>query len=210
MKRLTDSFGRLLDASVEGRAAFWRWYSESKLRDEKRRPLLLFHGTALDFREFQRTEGWYGCGIYLTSQPEVASRYADERAEADDSTGALVIPVYARMTRPYEFHVQVDGTSSIEQLLRKLHFANRQIDRAMERGEAGELARQCLEERGYDGLIASDPLEGAEYLVFDPEQVKSAIGNSGAWDGDSPDLCDMADDIDLELEQERDLEAPRV
>lgn len=46
---------------------------------------------------------------------------------------------------------------------------------------------------GYDGVVFSDPSStGASisYVVFRPEQIKSATHNSGAFDPDNPDMTD--------------------
>ncbi len=46
---------------------------------------------------------------------------------------------------------------------------------------------------GYDGVVFSDPSStGApiSYVVFKPEQIKSATNNSGAFDPNNPDMTD--------------------
>lgn len=46
--------------------------------------------------------------------------------------------------------------------------------------------------QGYDGLIYKNEFEGDgtqdSYVVFNPEQIKSAIGNNGDFDGQNPDI----------------------
>jgi hypothetical protein len=41
----------------------------------------------------------------------------------------------------------------------------------------GERTLECIK-LGYDGLISDDNV----FLVFHPNQIKSAIGNDGSWD----------------------------
>lgn len=50
--------------------------------------------------------------------------------------------------------------------------------------------KTALKERGYDGVIYQNEVEGRgeSYIVFDPEQVKSATGNMGAFDPTNPDI----------------------
>jgi hypothetical protein len=57
--------------------------------------------------------------------------------------------------------------------------------------------RAKLEAEGYDGIIAP-AVEGGrfgEIVVFRPEQIKSAIGNSGKFDPNSPSLTDPIADF---------------
>jgi len=42
--------------------------------------------------------------------------------------------------------------------------------------------------QGHDGVIATHADGAKEYVVFDPSQIKSAIGNSGAFDTANHDI----------------------
>jgi hypothetical protein len=85
-----------------------------------------------------------------------------------------VIPVYLAMQNPYIATVQDKEEGML----------------AEHRGDKAWAAkrRQALEDLGYDGVILNyEHREGeknqrpSEFVVFNPEQVKSAIGNSGAF-----------------------------
>ena len=43
----------------------------------------------------------------------------------------------------------------------------------------------ALKAKGHDGIIYND---GEEIIVFEPTQIKSAIGNRGTYDPDDPDI----------------------
>jgi hypothetical protein len=47
---------------------------------------------------------------------------------------------------------------------------------------------QTIRNSGFDGIIAHRPDGSKEYVAFKPEQVKSAIGNSGKFDPTNPDI----------------------
>ena len=57
---------------------------------------------------------------------------------------------------------------------------------------AADLARQAkdrLRSQGYDGIRYKNEVEGGtSWIAFDPEQVKSAIGNRGTFDPTNPDI----------------------
>lgn len=65
-------------------------------------------------------------------------------------------------------------------------------------GIARELADQAkarLKDEGFDGLKYNNQVEGGKaWVAFEPEQVKSAIGNSGAYDKESGSLTDVGKD----------------
>jgi hypothetical protein len=54
------------------------------------------------------------------------------------------------------------------------------------------VAEKAIRRNGYDGLVYNNKVEGKgdSYAVFDPKQIKSAIGNSGAFDPKSGSLTD--------------------
>lgn len=54
--------------------------------------------------------------------------------------------------------------------------------------KAEKIGADELKRRGYDGVIASEGRQGISYAVFDPIQIKSAIGNQGTFDPENPDI----------------------
>lgn len=66
--------------------------------------------------------------------------------------------------------------------------------------ETAKIIRKAIR-AGNDGVIfMSGECGGQDYVVFEPTQIKSAIGNSGAFDPDNPSLTDR--DASRELEPE--------
>lgn len=84
-------------------------------------------------------------------------------SEYTDGDGGNVTPVYLRITNPYE--VTVDQWNSGE-------------------GLTPRAARRA----GYDGYIIRGQDGGDTFIVFRPEQIKSAIGNRGTFDPANPDI----------------------
>lgn len=59
--------------------------------------------------------------------------------------------------------------------------------------------RSQLREQGYDGIVYRNDMEGGtSYVIFDPEQVKSATGNEGAFNPKDPDIT-AALNVPIEL-----------
>jgi hypothetical protein len=69
--------------------------------------------------------------------------------------------------------------------------ANRLIAR-MRRQDTGYIEDELrleLQKMGHDGIIVESATSpGREYIVFDPEQIKSALGNRGTYDPSNPDI----------------------
>lgn len=146
--------------------AFQRWFGNSKVVDENGSPLVVYHGTTKEFTAFDRakaTSGRYGAGFYFGS-PTDASRRADVEE-------GRVIPAYLNISNP--------APDSVWYPIRQAMF-NGQI--------TAEEMRSTLEAQGYDGLILRRGDRNREYVVFRPEQIKSAIGNFGTYDPNNPDI----------------------
>jgi len=162
---------------------FKKWFGDSKVADEKGKPLVVYHGTASDITSFKQGDGWYGKGIYLTDNPEYASDFATEGSD-DGETGANVIPAYVSLQRPFIFREKLNDTASNVQLMKQLGFSEAEINKSFENER--DLIRPKLDALGHDGIIVLSAEGRNEYVAFKPEQIKSAIGNSGAFDNKNP------------------------
>jgi hypothetical protein len=103
-------------------------------------------------------EGWAATELQKTAPPEL-------RAAPTDSAGTIA-------TMQYEL----------------LHNAGL---KGMRWGDVGAVARmKALAERaGYDGIhIEDDKNLGDAWIAFRPEQIKSALGNTGAFSRENPDI----------------------
>jgi len=145
--------------------AFKRWFGGSKVVDVSGNPLRVFHGTASDVQAFDSDfigDGnggmdW-GQGFYFTDQPAAASAYAQ-------GDGGNVMPVFLNIQNP----------AGREVVSRVMDEPGAEMDT--------DYVQQRLRAMGYDGIIINHKT-GKEIVVFDPGQVKSAIGNNGNFDPD--------------------------
>lgn len=145
---------------------FKRWFGDSKVVDADGNPLAVYHGTADDIQEFRigtnfkQGHGKQIEGIYFSQLASTASAYARSAANAKDASteidGANVIPAYVSLQNPLFV-----GTANPD-------FTKR--------------TKADLEQEGYDGVIRRNA-DGdfVEIIAFHPTQIKSAIGNSGAF-----------------------------
>jgi hypothetical protein len=71
---------------------------------------------------------------------------------------------------------------------------------ANERAQRFKLIREYLKSKGYDGITYPNEYEGEgeSYIAFDPTQIKSAIGNSGSFDPNDPNILRNREKSDYE------------
>ena len=171
----TNSKGQQIHPTEEGVRNFWKWFSGSRVVDDQGRPLVVYHGTGIGrgFDEFKGSESdMKGSlrkkgAIYFHSNPEGAKFWA-ETGFGRGWTGSIV-PVYLKLENPNIFEPFTDWMDF----------------------------RQETNKGNYDGVIndvvnaSGDPLSnvfkkntksyGKQFIVFEPNQIKSATGNLGTF-----------------------------
>lgn len=155
--------------------SFAKWFGTSKTIDTNGKPRVFYHGTTADITSFQEDKltekdaGWYGRGIYLTSDPDAASAYANyEELQGNELSGSpRVIPAFVALKNPYFWPEGRKAALSPEE---------------------AQTIRTEIEADGYDGIIVpnnfADPKYASQYevIAFKAGQIKSATGNNGDFD----------------------------
>lgn len=164
---------------------FRAWFGDSKVVDEAGEPLVLYHGTNASFNRFDPDMSREGDGVVFASPNRaVASDFALFRTEWG---GANVMPIYAKAKRLLDV---AGGGRPIRQVE-----SGEKIDGM----KYGESLRNYAKRAGYDGIRFRDvtddvgpdmPPVADVYALFNPEQIKSATGNSGKFDPASDSLTD--------------------
>jgi hypothetical protein len=133
-----------------------------------------YHGTKQDIAEFdinsknKKDFGWLGKGVYISPFTSIAQNYANIKK---GDNGPNVIPLYAKINNP----IMADETLKYS---------------LMNKSEAA-IGKWTLEQiaKGFDSVIMTlDGSEIAEVVIFDPNQLKSAIGNNGDYSTESNDI----------------------
>jgi len=142
---------------------FATWFGDSKVVDENGEPLVVYHGAKTGFDEFDPTKTSSGeSAFFFTTNKEYASNEAKTR-----KGGGSVLPVYLASQNPNEIDYQGGDWSGDKQDL------------------------QTSISGGFDGMIrrnVQSKLWGVkfdEYVVFSPNQIKSATANRGTYSRDS-------------------------
>ena len=164
---------------------FKAWFKDSKVVDADGKPLVVYHGTyslpGFDGGEFSfdakgiNDFGDADLGFFFGG-PNVANAFAGNDTESG------ILPVYLSIQNP----LSVRGAEYV-----------RMLDE-FKPGDWRRMKRQALRD-GHDGIVVmadeaarsseyGDQFQSDNYIAFRPTQIKSAIGNSGAFDPTNPDI----------------------
>jgi len=170
---------------------FKRWFgdwendpeSASKVLDENGEPLVVYHGTDAEFWAFDpqkiggKTDaGWLGRGFYFTSDTKATSRHS------------RVIDVFARVQNPLV--LEMTGWDSKYMAIREYLGLPEENIPQVTAASAAEITN-AAKRQGYDGVIldwSKVGYSGIEVVAFNPTQIKSAVGNVGAFSPTDPDI----------------------
>jgi len=166
----------------------------------------LYHGTFKDFNAFDKNKRELG---FHLGNPNQASYIIEDAAKNPffGSTGANVMPVHASIKKPYEAQTDLGDWSSVQNwkdYLKQweledsgiLNLSKKDIDSLRTEDDI----RNLFTKKGYDSIEYPNHMESASpdahltgdydksYMVFEPTQIKSAIGNEGTFDPTNPDI----------------------
>lgn len=158
------------DGNVTQSQQFKRWFGDWQNRPEQASkvvyddgtPRVVYHGTDADFTVFQSKAGTY----FFSKSRDYAESMAEERG------GTRIVEAYLNIRDPLYVEMQPGEFSD-------------------DRKEA-KYIRQAKNE-GRDGVVFSlntgnDIVDDVFYVVFSPEQIKSATDNVGTFDRANPDI----------------------
>lgn len=131
----------------------------SKVVDENGEPLVVYHGSESNFDEFDTAKA-------RTNMDIQGMFFSPIQEEANDY-GENVRAFFLNIKNPADYDTGYNALKN-------------------HKGEnlAGEKARNDLMENGYDGVNN----DGEEYIAFNPNQIKSATENTGAFSPDTNNI----------------------
>lgn len=194
---------------------FVAWFGDSKAVDAEGQPLALWHGTREQFDSFdigrvgQATgnDGFFGTGFYFTDSRDIAGAYGGGWSrDAERAAGANVMQVYLAVRNPLEL---TEAEPSYKRSLNKSRRALQKLegwtdeelsmlaDPEMEfisdftSAIGGQRFREVVEQNGFDSVHvtgAFGSMNADEWVVFQPNQAKSAADNRGNFSPADPSI----------------------
>lgn len=193
---------------------FKRWFGNSKVVDDEGNPLVVYHGGAEDFSVFdmdrvgsKQYSDW-GDGIYLTPSKYEADSYRIEAVKKVDAEYNAAFARYEELARDTKV---INGAPQYSDEAIEALKEFQRIGREKNKTESGKVFElyasikrpfiqgytslpdpflsQHAKERGYDGIFVLNE-DGSinEIIAFRPEQIKSAISNTGEFDANDPSI----------------------
>ena len=183
-------------------AAFKKWFDGSKVVDENGEPLVVYHGTNADFNIFDKEK--FGLwdngskfritgtdengklkfetlkdeGFFFTAQKGEAKDHAEGAAEMAGGS-ARIIKAYLKAENPLV--IEMDKYYAEVKRYTAQDWYDKHTGEILDQFHAGN----------YDSIIIKNPLLGTAgnmYIVFEPNQIKSATDNIGTFDPENPDI----------------------
>ena len=161
----------LITEAVVDTPEFKRWFKNSKISDNGV-PIVVYHGTNANISKFDLTKTLKGV-FYFTNNKGRSDMYSV-------GEGGNVMPVYLSIQNPAPLTHWNDVQKKISAGKRGDRSANILV-----------LAKEFLKKEGYDGVMGQlDGMGGKEIVIlaFEPNQIKSAIGNRGAFNPEDDDV----------------------
>jgi hypothetical protein len=209
----------LKDASVQAynfpahqSPEFKSWFGASTAIDAAGKPKIYYHGTAAEFDQFTPKQAE---SIYVTDNPDFAQGFAvmsEGWMKQNGQQGSQqILPLYVKAEKTFNPDSSEDITkifSAVETILNKdrAKGARAKQERVMSQlSEMRDMAddqfsnwdivelpevQQAIKELGYDSYYVTEAGQ-RNLAVYKPEQLKSAIGNSGRFDSQSKSLTDQ-------------------
>ena len=199
------------EQSAPGTDAFKKWFGDSKVVDADGKPLVVYHvSTYGDFSVFEKSEqrkGMAGFGFYFTDA-EGSSIYADHanefkmnRSWRGEEKKVNIMPTYLAMQKP----LVVDNIAEVQARYGKADPGGFGAGREIAGLSAD--AKTAIQRAGFDGVITNEyvakqrdgslkvveptakgAIKHPVYVVFESNQIKSAIGNDGTFDNNDPSI----------------------
>lgn len=178
-------------AAQQSTPEFRKWFGNSQVVDINGQPKVVYHGTgANDITQFKTRQVTESMGAHFGT---VTQANSIAKWHVDTGKPATVFPVYLKIENP--LRMKDMGSWYPEMVFNELA-ANgiidpsspraRQVERTI-RTDTVESTRNLqnyIKELGYDGIVYENEYEaggGDSYIIFNPQQVKSATGNVGQF-----------------------------
>lgn len=190
--------------------AFKAWFGDwehdaanaSKVVDENGEPLVVYHGTPLGgFNTFKRQQN------YFTSMKWYADRYQDESTSSnfvpdkhENPAQKMTYAVFLNIKKPFDTRNKRERTIFEKEFYRQWGYGASLSDKGLPDWTDGDDLQEFFEEKGYDydGLLLDEGgipdnnggviSRGISYVTFEPNQIKSATDNIGAYNTKEDDI----------------------
>ena len=161
---------------------FKRWFGNSKIVDEDGNPKVFYHGTTSG-EDFSTFDGGIRGVIFVSPSPEVADYFA---LSSEDNDNARVFPLYVRAENPFEFW----NNDHLDKVLSRQPSKGSSFRERVSDGSWAALATVIddIKAAGFDSYYEME-MGQINLGVFDPNQLKSSVSNTGEYSRTNNDVA---------------------
>jgi hypothetical protein len=180
--------GELIKRPQTESPQFKNWFGQSKIVDEKGKPQVYYHATGENFDVFKPNDK----GVIFASPDKNWVQGGFMPLDKEQSTSGSVMPVYIKAENPFDYR-NPEHLSNLLENLDVRESIQEHIRNGRPMGIEKPVVIEKIKELGYDSLYVTE--EGITNIgVFEPTQVKSSLGNKGAFDKGNPNVLFSLDE----------------
>jgi hypothetical protein len=177
---LKDNGKQRMAKGGKAKANLHKYLSDSKIHER------VYHATPQDFSEFKpggNDPRMSGKAIWTSTDPkrQPASHNIHTRG-GNYKQGTNVMPLHVKAKNP----LMLDDQTMIDWAQKVFAGGSREFPELLHPHHIDQVRKE-----GYDSIVLADPHkrgDAHEVIVFEPHQLKSAIGNRGTYDPNEPDI----------------------
>lgn len=158
-----NSAGRRIARTEEGLRAFYEWFGDSLIVDEKGRPLVVYHGTNAEFDVFDKGKIKRGIGFWFSSNKETSKEYGNIK----EFYLSVKNPIDVNKNRSDFIKLAKEAMPEIPNDVSEHYIISDAL--------GSTVFKEYLQNQGYDAISLGD-----SYVVFNPNQIKS-VDNRGSF-----------------------------
>ena len=169
--------GSTTPSAQEMKQALAKFLEDSQVKER------MYHATHGNFNTFRNNQR----GIhFVTPSPEFANDFLTNSGQDEHEEGANIMPVHVRAKNPFDYQ----NKKHVNALATKASLGKLGIDQ-IKKGDWNRIedrtTLKAIKDLGHDAVYVNE--NGVKNLgVFQPNQIKSAIGNRGTYDPTNPDI----------------------
>lgn len=214
-RQTTNSSGEPIAKSEKALKYFYDWFGDSKVVDEQGRPLVVYHGTNAQFDTFDISKA----GNATNATNTTLGFFFTPHEDYAKTIGKKIMPVYLKALNMFELGFAKNGedylTGNKKEQLNVSYFSKdyefvdglESIKKAVIK-KYGDYNKEnvakwskLIKDMGYDGIkvitgdtptFESDFIPTAQYVVFEPNQIKS-VENRGTFSTESENIYEQSE-----------------
>lgn len=166
---------------------FKKWFGKSKMVDADGKPIVVYHGSVVDFNKFDKKKlgratktSIAKLGFYFTADYNSAKQYVLFSGMMQSGTLTEPKSYYLSLQNPYYME--------IAEWDEYINWGSLETQKYKTKGKAQKASLELkakLIENGHDSIVIGNNIE---IIAFEPNQIKLADGSNTTFDENNPDI----------------------